>query len=108
VRNALAYGYVLAHFSMRFGPTPLIARKSSTLLNAPYDLRIFRILSAVEEPIPGTCCSSNAMAVFRFTGRSGGFLVAASGPATQKQRQHAQAHTGNDRANLWGSRMRGD
>jgi len=34
-------------FSMRFGPMPLIARKSSTLLNRPYDLRIFRILSAV-------------------------------------------------------------
>ncbi|HWT88405.1 MAG TPA: hypothetical protein VN454_06355, partial [Candidatus Angelobacter sp.] len=27
-------------FSSRFGPMPLIARKSSTLLNAPYDLRI--------------------------------------------------------------------
>lgn len=30
-------------FYMRFGPMPLIARKSSTLLKAPYDLRIFRI-----------------------------------------------------------------
>ena len=63
-------------FSMRFGPMPLIARKSSTVLNAPYDLRIFRILSAVEGPMPGTCCSSSAVAVFRFTGRSGGFLFA--------------------------------
>ena len=41
-------------FSRRFGPMPLIARKSSTLLNAQYDLRIFSILSAVAGPIPGT------------------------------------------------------
>jgi len=63
-------------FSMRFGPMPLIARKSSTLLNAPYDLRIFKILSAVDGPIPGTSCNSSAVAVFRFTGRNGGFLLA--------------------------------
>ena len=41
-------------FLIRSGPMPLIARKSSTLLRGPYDLRIFRILSAVDGPIPGT------------------------------------------------------
>jgi hypothetical protein len=41
-------------FSKRFGPMPLMARKSSTLLNGPYDFRILRILSAVTGPIPGT------------------------------------------------------
>lgn len=35
-------------FSMRFGPMPLLARKSSTLVNWPYDWRIFTILSAVD------------------------------------------------------------
>src|SRR5205085_11461515 len=47
--------------SMRFGPMPLIARKSSTVLNAPYDFPIFKILSAADAPIPGTCCSTNAV-----------------------------------------------
>jgi hypothetical protein len=76
---------------MRFGSMPLIVRKSSTLLKAPYDSRIFRILSAVEEPIPGTCCSCNAIAAFRFTGRSGGFA------STHKPIAE------DDRVNLWGS-----
>ena len=61
-------------FSSRFGPSPRIASKSSTLLNGPYDLRIFRILSAVAGPIPGTSCSSSELAVLRLTGRSGGFF----------------------------------
>jgi hypothetical protein len=38
--------------SSRFLPMPRIGSKSSTLLNAPYDLRICRILSAVAGPIP--------------------------------------------------------
>ena len=45
-----------------------MASKSSTLLNAPYDLRICSILSAVDGPIPGTCCSSAELAVFRLIG----------------------------------------
>jgi hypothetical protein len=63
-------------FSRRFGPIPRIARKSSTLLNAPYDLRICKILSAVTGPIPGTCCSSSDVAVFKLMGAGGGFLFA--------------------------------
>jgi hypothetical protein len=61
---------------------PRIARKSSTLLNAPYDLRICKILSAVTGPIPGTCCNCSEVAVFRLTGASGGFLFASKLGAT--------------------------
>src|SRR6266478_3649481 len=61
--------------SSRFLPMPRIASRSSTLLNAPYDFRILRIFSAVAGPIPGTCCSSAEVAVFRFTGSGGGFFV---------------------------------
>jgi len=59
------YFFILAR---RFSPIPRTARKSSTLLNAPYDLRICKILSAVDGPIPGTCCNSAALAVFKLTG----------------------------------------
>jgi len=45
-------------------------------LNAPYDLRICNILSAVEGPIPGTSCNCSDVAVFKFTGAAGGFLFA--------------------------------
>jgi hypothetical protein len=62
--------------SSRFGPMPRTARKSSTLLNAPYDLRICKILSAVTGPIPGTDCNSSDVAVFKLTGASGGFFFA--------------------------------
>jgi len=62
-------------FSLRFGLIPLIARKSSTLLNWPYGLRIFTILSAVDGPMPGICCNSSAVAVIRFTGCSGVFCL---------------------------------
>ncbi len=63
-------------FSRRFGPSPRIASKSSTLLNAPYDLRICTIFSAVAGPIPGTCCNSSDVAVLMFTGLAGGFFFA--------------------------------
>jgi hypothetical protein len=69
-------------FSRRFGPIPRTARKSSTLLNAPYDLRICKILSAVTGPIPGTCCSSSDVAVFKLMGAGGGFLFASTLGAT--------------------------
>ena len=72
-------------FSSRFGPIPRIASKSSTLLNAPYDLRIFKIFSAVAGPIPGTCCNSCEVAVLRFTGLAGGFFFAGR-IAAQKKR----------------------
>ena len=61
-------------FSSRFRPRPRIASKSSTLLNAPYDLRICKIFSAVAGPIPGTCCSSSDVAVLMLTGFNGGFF----------------------------------
>lgn len=63
-------------FSRRFGPMPRMALKSSTLLNAPYDLRICKIFSAVTGPIPGTSCSSSDVAVFKLTGAAGGFFFA--------------------------------
>ena len=62
-------------FSRRFGPSPRIASKSSTLLNAPYDLRICNIFSAVAGPMPGTCCNSSDVAVLMFTGLGGGFFL---------------------------------
>ena len=66
---------------------PRTARKSSTLLNAPYDLRICKIFSAVTGPIPGTCCSSSDVAVFRLIGAAGGFFFAKQGAMeTQKAR----------------------
>jgi hypothetical protein len=62
-------------FSSRFGPIPRTASKSSTLLNAPYAFRICRILSAVDGPIPGTCCNCSDVAVFKLTGDAGGFFL---------------------------------
>jgi len=61
-------------FSSRFGPSPRIASKSSTLLNGPYDFRICRIFSAVAGPMPGTCCNSSDVAVLMLTGLAGGFF----------------------------------
>jgi hypothetical protein len=72
-------------FSSRFGPMPRIASKSSTLLNAPYALRICRIFSAVAGPIPGTSCNCPDVAVFRLTGAAGGFFFAPKA-ATAKKR----------------------
>jgi hypothetical protein len=74
-------------FSRRFGPSPRIVSKSSTLLNTPYDLRICKILSAVAGPIPGTCCSSSDVAVLRFTGLAGGFFCPASTATARSSRQ---------------------
>jgi hypothetical protein len=62
--------------SRRLGPRPRIASKSSTLLKAPYDLRICKIFSAVTGPIPGTVWSSSEEAVLMLTGFSGGFFLA--------------------------------
>jgi hypothetical protein len=78
-------------FSSRFGPIPRTARKSSTLLNAPYDLRICKILSAVTGPIPGTNCNSSDVAVFKLTGAGGGFLFASrpGGAAQNATRRRA-------------------
>ena len=76
-------------FSSLFAPIPLIASKSSTLLNAPYDFRISRILSAVDGPIPGTCCNSAALAEFKLMGCVGGFFLARTASAQQRIRRHA-------------------
>jgi len=82
-------------FSRRFGPIPRIAVKSSTLLNAPYDLRICKIFSAVTGPMPGTSCNSSDVAVFKLTGAGGGFLFARQGERqtdrvrTEKRKQRA-------------------
>src|SRR5277367_599887 len=78
--------------SSRFGPIPRTASKSSTLLNAPYDLRICKILSAVDGPIPGTCCNCSDVAVFKLTGAAGGFFFAAV-TTEQNSRQTARGTT---------------
>ena len=82
--------------SKRFLPIPRIASKSSTLLNAPYDFRICKIFSAVAGPMPGTCCNSSEVAVLMFTGRSGGFFVAAV-DAPMKRRKLKKKHETNAR-----------
>jgi hypothetical protein len=74
-------------FSRRFGPMPRMAVKSSTLLNAPYDLRICKILSAVTGPIPGTNCNSSDVAVFKLTGAAGGFLFASKPGQTEASKR---------------------
>jgi hypothetical protein len=76
-------------FSSRFGLSPRIASKSSTLLNGPYDSRIFSISAAVAGPIPGTYCNCSDVAVFRFTGFSGGFFLAPSGLAENRNTRQA-------------------
>jgi hypothetical protein len=63
-------------FSSRFGPIPRTDSKSSTLLNAPYDFRIAKILSAVAGPIPGTSCNWTEPAELISMGWAGGFFVA--------------------------------
>jgi len=77
--------------SRRFGPSPRIASKSSTLLNEPYDLRICKILPAVTGPIPGTSCSSSKFAVLILIGCAGGFFLARTpdeiAQSTRKQRE---------------------
>jgi len=88
-------------FSRRFAPSPRIASKSSTLLNAPYDFRICRIFSAVAGPIPGTCCSSSEVAVLRSTGLAGGFFFPASADAEKikpRKRKMERSRIGNRRA----------
>jgi hypothetical protein len=74
-------------FSSRLAPMPRIANKSSTLLNAPYDLRICKILSAVAGPIPGTNCNSSDVAVFKLIGAGGGFFLAAKREGTKHDTQ---------------------
>jgi hypothetical protein len=73
-------------FSSRFGPSPRMASKSSTLLNAPYDFRICNILSAVAGPIPGTSCSSSEVAALIFTGVAGSFFLANAHGQMSRQR----------------------
>jgi hypothetical protein len=82
--------------SRRFLPIPRIASKSSTLLNAPYDLRICKIFSAVAGPMPGTCCNSSEVAVLMFTGLNGGFFVVAV-DAPMKRRKVKKEHATNAR-----------
>ena len=72
--------------SKRFLPMPLMASRSSTLLNEPYDLRICKIFSAVAGPIPGTCCNSSELAVLMFTGLGGGFFVVAVDAIVKRRR----------------------
>ncbi len=94
--GAFATVKYLRIFSRRFGPIPRIARKSSTLLKAPYDLRICKIFSAVTGPIPGTNCNSSDVAVFRLTGAGGGFFLAGSPRQSHRaQRKEERLAEGN-------------
>jgi hypothetical protein len=83
-------------FSRRFGPSPRMASKSSTLLNGPYDLRICNIFSAVEGPIPGTNCNSSEVAALMFTGCAGGFFLANAG-APKRRHTLNRKRIANDR-----------
>jgi hypothetical protein len=87
-------------FSSRFGPIPRIAVKSSTLLNAPYDLRICKIFSAVTGPMPGTNCNSSDVAVFKLTGAAGGFLFAGRLGATAPRAKESSKNRATDRFNM--------
>jgi hypothetical protein len=64
-------------FSSRAFETPLIASKSSIFRKGPLFCRKFTIVFAVLGPIPGTCWSCSAVAVFRSIGCAGGFFVSA-------------------------------
>lgn len=87
-------------FSRRLGPMPLIASKSSTLLNAPYALRICKIFSAVTGPIPGTCCNSSDVAVFKFTGAAGGFLLAHKPVPVRQRTENKSSGEARNRPNI--------
>src|ERR1700747_1349333 len=67
---------VLAHFFDALRSDSFDRTQIVHALKRSVGLAHLRILSAVDGPLPGTCCSSSAVAVFRFTGRSGGFLLA--------------------------------
>jgi hypothetical protein len=84
-------------FSSRLAPMPRIANKSSTVLNAPYDLRICKILSAVAGPIPGTNCNSSDVAVFKLIGAGGGFFLAATKRGTTHNVQSTRQIRAKDR-----------
>src|ERR1700737_3851429 len=78
-------------FSRRFGPMPRMAVRRLTLLKEPLDLRICRIFSAVDGPIPGTSCNWVESAVLMLTGWVGGFLVAEETANRSKQRLRGRA-----------------
>jgi len=93
-------------FYMRFGPMPLIARKSS--LKAPSICCIFRILPAIEGPIPGTCCSSRRSRI-QIHGTQRRLLGGGKhGPATKRNASTHRPIAQDDEVKLWSSRMRGD
>jgi len=71
---SVRYGRI---FSSRAFETPLIASKSSIFRKGPLFWRKLTIALAVLGPIPGTCWSCSAVAVFRSIGCAGGFLVSA-------------------------------
>ena len=70
----LRYGRI---FSSRAFETPLIARRSSIFRKSPLFWRKLTIAFAVLGPIPGTCWSCSAVAVFRSIECAGGFFVSA-------------------------------
>jgi hypothetical protein len=88
-------------FSSRFGPIPRTDSKSSTLLNAPYDFRICKILSAVAGPIPGTSCSCAEFAELMSIGWAGGFFVAEKLAAADPSRNPIKARHSNANAARW-------
>ena len=83
-------------FSSRFGPIPRTDSKSSTLLNAPYDFRIAKILSAVAGPIPGTSCNCTELAELISIGWAGGFFVAGNAAEASKRKHTIQQQNSNN------------
>jgi hypothetical protein len=78
--NFCADGLIVRYgriFSSRAFETPLIASRSSIFRKGPLFCRKFTIAFAVLGPIPGTCWSCSAVAVFRSIEWAGGFLVSA-------------------------------
>src|SRR5205823_1940560 len=77
-------------FSRRFDPSPRIASKSSTLLKAPHDLRICKILSAVAGPLPPHHLQFFRGRRIEFTGLAGCFSFprprTRQGSSRQKER----------------------
>jgi hypothetical protein len=53
-------------------------------------LRICNIFSAVDGPIPGTCCNSSEVAVLRLTGCAGGFFFERQGVAATHKGESCQ------------------
>jgi hypothetical protein len=88
-------------FSGRFGPSA----NRQQIIDAPEGTIRFAYLQdlvrSVAGPIPGACCSSSELAVFRFTGFADGFFFPASTDKAKikpAKRKEEWSRIGNRRA----------